>query len=158
MRQKGYVTRLNRSHYVVMKQLESLHAYKAAQDLAASAYGLTMLAPLSKHFALCDQIRRSSLSIPANIAEGYALATTMQFVRCLRISLGSAAELRSHLDITRRLKLIPAASIDDSIALTTRVIAMLVGLLRALSRKLPNRFPLRVSRFTSDPKNRATSS
>lgn len=105
-----------------------------------------MSPPLSKHFALSDQIRRAAISIPANIAEGYALGTTVQFIRCLRISLGSAAELRSHLDITKRMGLTDASHIDSAIALTIRVIAILVGLLRKLDRQLGSRFPFAVSR------------
>src|SRR5256885_16234900 len=59
-------------HILSMKQLESLDAYRTAQDLAAQAYRLTQITPLTKHFALIDQIRRACLSVPANIAEGYA--------------------------------------------------------------------------------------
>jgi len=86
-----------------VRQLEALDVWRGALDLAEVAYRLTMEAPLQRHFALVDQVRRAAISIPANIAEGYALSTTMQFVRCLRISLGSASELRSHLELIRRL-------------------------------------------------------
>src|SRR3954468_3107513 len=109
-----------------MRQLESLDAYRAAQELAAKAYGLTQVGTLRTHFALIDQIRRASISVPANIAEGYALGTTMQFIRCLRISLGSAAELRSHLDLTNRLGLADSSELNDALALTMRVISILV--------------------------------
>src|SRR2546422_7737778 len=59
------------------------------------SYRLTLEPPLSRHYSLSDQIRRAAPSIPANIAEGYGLATRPQFVRCLRIALGSANELRT---------------------------------------------------------------
>src|SRR5438132_857986 len=88
-----------------MRQLEQLDAWRVAQELAETAYRLTMTSPLDRHFGLMDQIRRAAASIPANMAEGYALSTTEQFIRCLRISLGSAAELRTHLDLVRRLEL-----------------------------------------------------
>src|SRR5256885_2918260 len=133
-------------HILSMKQLESLDAYRTAQDLAAQAYRLTQITPLTKHFALIDQIRRACLSVPANIAEGYALGTTLQFIRCLRISLGSAAELRSHLDIAKRLGLADAQELDSTIALALRVIAILIGLLRKLDRNMTSRVPFPVSR------------
>jgi four helix bundle protein len=119
-----------------------------------AAYAITMSPPLSKHFALSDQIRRAAISVPANIAEGYALSTTVQFIRCLRISLGSAAELRSHLDVTKRMNLGDVSALDSSIVLNTRVIAILVGLLRKLSKHVGTRVPSPVSRFPITPRNR----
>ena len=142
------------NHIASMKQLESLDAYRAAQDLAARAYGLTQSGALSKHFALIDQIRRTCISVPANIAEGYALGTTLQFIRCLRISLGSTAELRSHLDLTKRLELTDTNELDAIIRLTVRVISILVGLLRKLNRNSQSRFPFHVSRFPVSQRNR----
>src|SRR6266850_822254 len=130
-----------------MRQLESFHVWRAAQELAHSAYGLTMHSPLSKHFALSDQIRRAAISIPANIAEGYALATTAQFVRCLRISLGSTAELLSHLNLLKGLGLSPAGDIDPAVVLSNRVLSMLVGLLRKLDRARGSRLSFPVSRL-----------
>jgi four helix bundle protein len=118
-----------------MKQLDSFDAYRVAQELAETAYALTITQPLTKHFALIDQIRRACISAPANIAEGYALGTTRQLIRCLRIALGSTAELRSHLDIAKRLKLADETELNRTIALAMRVISILIGLLRKLSGK-----------------------
>ena len=130
-----------------MRQLQSLDAWRTAHDLCEAAYRLTTDAALNRHFALVDQMRRAALSIPANIAEGYALGTTTQFVRYLRISLGSAAELGSHLEVLRRLQLLDEAQVSEATALCTRVIAMLVGLLRKIGRRSTSRFPFPVSRF-----------
>lgn len=97
-------------------------------------------------------------SVPANIAEGYALGTTLQFIRSLRIALGSAAELRSHLDLTRTLELVDRGEIDSTIQLTMRVIAILVGLLRKLDRNLSSRVPFPVSRVPIKPLSPTVSS
>jgi four helix bundle protein len=130
-----------------MRQLQSLDVWRAARDLAERAYVLTMQPDLNRHFALIDQIRRAAISIPANIAEGYALGTTTQFVRYLRISLGSAAELGSHLEVLRRLRLAEEAPLSEAAALCERVISMLVGLLRKLCSRSTSRIPFPVSRF-----------
>jgi four helix bundle protein len=135
----------------VMRQLESLDAWRTAQQLAEAAYRLTMTSPLDRHFALIDQIRRAAVSIPANMAEGYALSTTEQFIRCLRISLGSAAELRTHLDLVRRLKLAEEQATTQAIDLCTRAISLVVGLLRKLGQRSRSRFPFPVSRFPIKP-------
>src|SRR6266576_5986207 len=81
----GTEERVTRFYLGPMRQLQQLDAWRVAQELAETAYRLTMTSPLDR--------------IPANMAEGYALSTTEQFIRCLRISLGSAAELRTHLDL-----------------------------------------------------------
>jgi len=70
-------------HYVTfMHKLGSLEAWNRSRQLSRIAYRLTLDGKLAKHFGLADQIRRAAAAIPANIAEGYALATTPQFIRC----------------------------------------------------------------------------
>jgi four helix bundle protein len=116
-----------------VRKLERLDAWRTAQDLAYGAYQLTLSPELSKHFALIDQIRRAALSIPANIAEGYSLGTTPQFLRGLKIALGSNTELYSHLVVLARLNLLPSDQVRVVIDLCDRVIAMIIGLIRKLS-------------------------
>src|SRR6266571_2391583 len=72
------------NHIGAIKQLASLEAWKCANALARSAYRLTLRKPLSGHFGLSDQIRRAAVSVPANMVEGYALGTTLQFILWLR--------------------------------------------------------------------------
>src|SRR3989442_15079262 len=115
-----------------MRKLQKLDTWRGAQELARVAYLLTMAPTVSKHFALVDQIRRAAISIPANIAEGYALGSTPQFVRCLKIALGSSTELLSHLTLLKSLGLIPEPELEPCIELCDRVVAMIIGLIRKL--------------------------
>ena len=115
-----------------MRRLESLEVWRAARQLAVIAYRLTLEPPLSRHFPLADQIRRAAPSVPANVAEGYGLATRPQFVRCLRIALGSAMELRTHLEIVQDLALSPAKSVADALQRCERLIGLIIGLIRSL--------------------------
>ncbi len=115
-----------------MKKLGSLEAWNVGRQLSRVAYRLTLEGRLSKHFGLADQIRRAAAAIPANIAEGYALATTPQFIRCLRIALGSATELHTHLELAFELELAAAERADEVLKLCDRVIALLIGLVRRL--------------------------
>lgn len=128
-----------------MKKLGSLEAWNVGRQLSRVAYRLTLEGRLSKHFGLADQIRRAAAAIPANIAEGYALATTPQFIRCLRIALGSATELHTHLELAFELELVAAERADEVLKLCDRVIALLIGLVRRLGTRstLPaSPFPL----------------
>lgn len=116
-----------------VRKLARLDTWRTAQELAYQAYLLTLSPQLSKHFALIDQIRRAALSVPANIAEGYSLGTTSQFLRGLKIALGSNTELYSHLAVLARLGLVPAEEVHVVIDLCNRMIAMIIGLIRKLS-------------------------
>src|SRR5207302_55771 len=118
----------------MMRRLESLEAWRAARKLAVLAYRLTLEPPLSRHFSLADQIRRAAPSIPANIAEGYGLTTKPQFVRCLRIALGSAMELRTHLELIQQLDLSPAKPTAEAVDSCERLIGLIIGLIRSLLR------------------------
>lgn len=141
-----------------MKKLERLDAWHVAQDLAYRAYLLTLDHRLARHFALIDQIRRASLSIPANIAEGYSLGTTPQFLRGLKIVLGSNTELYSHLTVLRKLELVPATDVSSVIEPCSRCIAILIGLIRKLGADHASRIPhpaSRISHPASRPSTRA---
>ena len=120
-----------------MKSVESLDAWKVAQNLTESAYRLTLRPPLDRHFALANQVRRSAISIPSNVAEGYGLGTRAQFVRHLRIALGSAAELDSHLRLAASLKLIPQQDVTGVRKDLDRTTGLLIGLLKCLGSHMP---------------------
>lgn len=115
-----------------MKSIESLDAWKVAQNLAESTYRLTLRPPLNRHFALANQVRRSAISIPSNVAEGYGLGTRAQFVRHLRIALGSAAELDSHLRLAASLKLISQQDVTGVRKDLDGTTGLLIGLLKSL--------------------------
>jgi four helix bundle protein len=114
-----------------MRALEQLDAFRLARDLAVDAYRLTRRRPLSSHPGLADQIGRAAISIPANIAEGYALGTQRQFVRGLRIAFASAAELSTHFWIAIRVQaLLAQGQGARTAAELERVTSLLVGLLK----------------------------
>ena len=76
---------------------ESLRVFQASKTLCLSVYPFTFKLPLSKDFALIDQIRRSAGSIMDNIAEGYERGGNKELIQFLFIAKGSAGELRSQI-------------------------------------------------------------
>ena len=82
-----------------MGNFKELKVWKQSKDLAVSIYRLTEEGSFIKDFGLKDQIRRASVSIPSNIAEGDNLDTDKQSVRHFYIARGSIAELRTQLVI-----------------------------------------------------------
>ena len=72
-------------------------------SLVVSLYGVLKSFPADERFGLVDQIKRSAVSIPSNIAEGAARQTSREFIQFLHIAAGSAAELDTQLIIAQRL-------------------------------------------------------
>ena len=124
-------------YHLCMRKLQSLDAWRLAQEVARNAYSLTMGAPLRSHYALSDQIRRAASSIPANICEGYSLGTRAQLIRFVRIALGSASELKCHLELARDLKLAPTSQSEELIRETSRLLSVLIGFLKHLGARVP---------------------
>ena len=96
----------------------------------------------SKDFALRNQMERSSLSIPSNIAEGCERDSTPDFIKFLRYSKGSCGELRTQLYVSERIRQrLGAPPLDQSRAMiqgTKELSKMLQGLINALKRRLTN--------------------
>ena len=113
-----------------------MHKYRSlvAWQRAHAATVLT-LKQCDSHYhprsrALFDQLRRATISIGANIVEGYALSTPLQFRRHLRIALGSAAEAEYLTGLIAELQYLPKSTTVEIEALLERCMAALHGLIR----------------------------
>ena len=95
-----------------IKNFEELEVWKIAMELCTEVYNLTNKELFSKDFALKDQIRRSAISIPSNISEGYERDGINQFLYFLAISKGSCGELRTQLRIASYLNYISNIEFD----------------------------------------------
>jgi four helix bundle protein len=114
-----------------MRMLERLKVFVLARELAVRVYRMTRVRPLCRHPVLADQLARAAVSIPANIAEAYALGTAAQLVRGLRIAYGSAAELQTLLWIAGRSDALPPeGKVSRITGDAEQVVRMLVGLLK----------------------------
>jgi len=88
------------------KSFEEIISWQKARVLCKEIYILSSNDKFAKDFGLRDQIRRSAVSIMANIAEGYERKSDGDFKRLLNISKGSLAEVKSHLYIALDLEYI----------------------------------------------------
>jgi four helix bundle protein len=86
------------------KSFEELNVYQRAKQLTNDIYSHTRKDSFSRDFGLVDQIRRASVSVLSNIAEGFERGTRPEFIRFLFISKGSCGELRAQLEIARDQK------------------------------------------------------
>jgi four helix bundle protein len=80
-----------------------LEVWKNGVKLAKDIYRLTETFPNHELYALTSQLRRASVSVSSNIAEGFVRNSTKDFVRFLYISLGSLAEIETQIEIAKEL-------------------------------------------------------
>ncbi len=109
---------------------ENLDVWKRSCQLSVRIYNLMKD---SKEYSLKDQIFRSSISIPSNIAEGAERDSKKEFIRFLHISKGSAAELRTQIYIACRLKLINENDAMDIVNELKAISKMLHSLIKSIS-------------------------
>ena len=97
-----------------VKSLETLDVWKKAKDFALRIYREVLpLLPAEEKWNLNQQLRRSSNSIPANIAEGYGRFYYQEIIRYCYIARGSLEETLSHLVMCSELKFIPKTLFDS---------------------------------------------
>ncbi len=77
--------------------------WKRAVQLSVNCYKFTEDFPKTEIYGLTSQIRRSSVSVPSNIAEGYGRKTTGEYIQFLHIALGSLRELDTQLTIAQEV-------------------------------------------------------
>ena len=118
-----------------IKSYKDLDVWKAAMELATDVYGVTKGFPKEEIYGLTSQMRRASVSIASNIAEGYGRESTAQFVQFLRISQGSSKELETQILIAERVGTLGSEQASTLMKLSDDVGKMLRGLIRALEAK-----------------------
>jgi four helix bundle protein len=89
-----------------MNYFKELKVWQKAIDLVTETYLITKSFPKEEIYGITSQIRRSSISIPSNIAEGCGRKTDKDFSNFLGISLGSAFEFETQLIICKNLEFI----------------------------------------------------
>ena len=111
-----------------------LHAWREAMALVEMVYRVTATFPKAEFFGLANQIRRSAISIPSNIAEGAARNSTREWVQFLGFSCGSLSELETQLELATRLGYLEADA--DTTRQTNRVGRIVRALRNSLREKV----------------------
>ena len=89
-----------------MRNFRNYDIWKNGLDIADRVYSLTDGFPKYETYGLADQLRRASVSIASNIAEGSSRISEIEFARYLEYSIGSCFEVETQLEIARRRKYI----------------------------------------------------
>lgn len=92
---------------MAVQSYRELVAWQKAMDLAAEVYRITRTFPGDELYGITSQLRRASVSVPANIAEGQGRQTTGEFRQFLGHARGSLLETETHILLAMRLHYIP---------------------------------------------------
>lgn len=80
-----------------IERFEDVQGWQEARKLTKDIYKLTKIPPFERDFRLCGQIQDASVSVMANIAEGFDRQSKKEFIKFLYYASGSASEVQSHL-------------------------------------------------------------
>ncbi|MDN5202068.1 four helix bundle protein [Fulvivirgaceae bacterium BMA10] len=116
-----------------MHNFRELKVWQNARTLVKQIYDISRSLPENEKYGLIQQIRRSAVSIPSNIAEGSGKMGNKEFTHFLRISLGSAYELETQLILAHDLEFITDNELNNTMDNIQEIQRMIVGLEKSLA-------------------------
>lgn len=120
----------------MLKSYKELKVWKKAYKLTLQVYKITSDFPKSELYGLTSQMRRSALSIPTNIAEGYMRGHSKEYLQFLWIAYGSTGELETCLLISHDLGFIRDDDFGKVYSLHQEVAKMLFSLIKSIKEKI----------------------
>jgi four helix bundle protein len=117
-----------------MKSFRELTVWQKAMKHVKTIYLISNNFPSSERYGLTDQIRRSSVSVPSNIAEGYGRGSTNDYIRFLNIARGSLYELETQAEVAFLLNYISDKDCTEVINQSVEIEKMLNTLIKKLGK------------------------
>ncbi len=119
-----------------MNDFRELIVWQKSIELVENIYQITNSYPKEELFSLTSQIRRSAISIPSNVAEGFGRKSTLDYIHFLHIARGSLYELQTQLEISNRIKYLSENELHSMIEHCKEVEKLLNGLIKSLANKI----------------------
>jgi four helix bundle protein len=113
--------------------ITNLVAWQVAMDFAVAVYAATKRFPMDERFGLRMQVRRASVSVASNIAEGHGRTHKREYARFALIARGSLKEAETQIRLARRLGYLDEATIAELLTFAARLNKLLTGLHKRLS-------------------------
>lgn len=114
-----------------VKSYRDLLVWQNAIDLAARIYELTKTFPRDEIYGMTSQLRRASVSISSNLAEGYGRDTTGAYIQLWRTARGSLNEVESQLEVCLRVGLLNPPKVHETLQDAGKLSRMLSALIRS---------------------------
>ena len=124
---------------MTVRTYQDLIAWQKAIALVTEIYKITETFPKTEIYGLTNQIRRSAVSVPSNIAEGQGRASSGEFRHFLGIARGSLLELETQIIIARNLQFLSSDNAEHLLSLIKEVSKVLYGLIGAMEERGPDR-------------------
>jgi four helix bundle protein len=118
-----------------IQSYQDLEVWQKGMDLAEHIYRITSRFPKEELYGLTSQLRRAAISIPANIAEGWARRGTKEFLQFLNIAAGSLREVETLVVLACRIRLIPDQEATPPLQLIQALSRQMLNLQRSLRQK-----------------------
>ena len=118
-----------------MNNFRELKVWQRSIELVKEVYQITQHHPKEEMYGLTNQIRRCSVSVPSNIAEGAGRGSSNEFNHFLSIALGSSFELETELIISNELKYITKEELALLITELNEIQKMIRGLQKSLKKE-----------------------
>ena len=118
-----------------------LRVYQTSRDLVKTIYSVLAAYPSNEQYALCDQLRRASVSVPSNIAEGMSRSSDKEKAHFIEISYGSLMEVLCQMEISKELNYVTEEQMKDIENQITIIAKQLSKLRTTLSNSFLNSKP-----------------
>jgi four helix bundle protein len=129
---------------MIIKSFDEIESWKTARELTKEIYSITKIENFSKDWGLRDQIRRASISIMANTAEGFDSGSDKSFINFLNYAYRSSSEVQSLLYVALDQKYISQRKFDELSAECGKIKNLIGGLIKYLSKNSTNNHGQRI--------------
>jgi four helix bundle protein len=115
-----------------MKTFRDLFIWQKGMTLVTNTYQITQSFPKEELFGLTSQIRRSAISLPSNIAEGYGRESNKEFSRFINIAISSLFELQTQIEIAKNINYLNENEFKNLYEETRELEAMIISFSKKL--------------------------
>ena len=117
-----------------IRSYKDLIVWQKSMEMVRLIYQATKAFPDDERFGLVSQLRRGAVSVPSNIAEGYGRNSTLDYIRFLRMAIGSLYEIETQLEIAFRENLLAKQERDKISILIEENEKMLISLVKKVGK------------------------
>lgn len=115
-----------------MKTIRDLLIWQKAMSFVTKTYQITQKFPKEELFGLTSQIRRSAISLPSNIAEGYGRDSNKEYLRFIKIVIGSLFEFQTQIEIAKNINYLNENEFKNLYEETRELEAMIISFSKRL--------------------------